>query len=122
MAQVYTTCIYPYYFLISTLPVDIRVSKQPGCTTSVNYYAFLRKSGAHRVYMIDLPGYGFAKASRSERRKWQSTMKTFLSTRDFKILRYIYTLQKLYHINCIIYLRLILNPKAVVNRRCATTA
>ena len=41
------------------------------------------------MYLIDLPGYGFATASKTERKKWENIMNNFLTTRDFTVLRYI---------------------------------
>ena len=42
-----------------------RVSGEPGKTITVNYY---KVDGA--VYFVDLPGYGYARRSDAERRKW----------------------------------------------------
>ena len=41
-----------------------RVSATPGKTATINFY------GAGDVHLVDLPGYGYAKTSRSERRRW----------------------------------------------------
>jgi len=51
-----------------------RVSSTPGRTRAVNYFLV---NG--RFYFIDLPGYGYAKASRDERREWARVMDEFLS-------------------------------------------
>lgn len=42
-----------------------RVGSAPGKTTHINY--FLIDS---RLYLVDLPGYGYAKVSRQERERW----------------------------------------------------
>ncbi|MBQ3865453.1 MAG: YihA family ribosome biogenesis GTP-binding protein [Clostridia bacterium] len=42
-----------------------RVSAQPGKTVTVNYF---RVDGA--CYLVDLPGYGFARVSEAEKRAW----------------------------------------------------
>jgi GTP-binding protein len=46
--------------LISCLLGDkklVRVSKEPGCTKNINYFAFLReKTNDHSAYFVDLPG------------------------------------------------------------------
>ncbi|HCO62707.1 MAG TPA: ribosome biogenesis GTP-binding protein YsxC, partial [Clostridiales bacterium] len=42
-----------------------RVGSAPGKTTHINY--FLIDS---RLYLIDLPGYGYAKVSMKERERW----------------------------------------------------
>ena len=51
-----------------------RVSQTPGRTRAVNYFLV---NG--RFYCVDLPGYGFAKASRKERQAWSSLVETYLS-------------------------------------------
>lgn len=43
-----------------------KVSAAPGKTRSVNYY---RLQGAD-AFIVDLPGYGYAKCSHEERKKW----------------------------------------------------
>lgn len=42
-----------------------RTSVRPGRTRAVHYYLIER-----RFYFVDLPGYGYAKVSQSERRSW----------------------------------------------------
>ena len=44
-----------------------RVSATPGKTITVNFYDVDRK-----LYLVDLPGYGFAKRDRSEQAKWSA--------------------------------------------------
>jgi len=50
-----------------------RVSSTPGRTRAVNYFLV---NG--RFYFVDLPGYGYAKASRDERREWARLMDEYL--------------------------------------------
>ena len=42
-----------------------RVGEAPGKTVHVNYFLV-----DGRVYLVDLPGYGYAKTGRDERRRW----------------------------------------------------
>jgi GTP-binding protein len=42
-----------------------RISSTPGRTRAVNYFLVNR-----RFYFVDLPGYGYAKAGREDRRLW----------------------------------------------------
>jgi GTP-binding protein len=42
-----------------------RTSSTPGRTQAVNYFLVNR-----RFYFVDLPGYGYAKAGKQERREW----------------------------------------------------
>ena len=48
------------------------VGASPGKTTQVNY--FLIDS---RAYLVDLPGYGYAKVSQAERERWARLMETY---------------------------------------------
>eukprot|EP01041_Mallomonas_annulata_P010227 gene10227-21324_t len=70
----------------------VRVSKEPGCTKTINYYAFAKETGAHDLYLVDLPGYGFAKVAKKERADWQGVIDNYLIHRDFTTLRRVYVL------------------------------
>lgn len=52
-----------------------RVGQSPGKTIHVNYFLIDKK-----VYFVDLPGYGYAKVSRSERERWGKLMEQFFDT------------------------------------------
>lgn len=54
-----------------------RTSGTPGKTRTVNFYIF---NEAYRF--VDLPGYGYAKISRSEQEKWADIINKYLSTRE----------------------------------------
>ena len=51
-----------------------RVGASPGKTVHVNY--FLIDS---RIYFVDLPGYGYAKVSQSEKDRWGKLMEDYFS-------------------------------------------
>jgi len=51
-----------------------RVSSVPGKTIHINYYLIDKK-----VYFVDLPGYGYAKVSKTERDRWSELMESFFS-------------------------------------------
>lgn len=51
-----------------------RVSAEPGKTITVNCYDVDSK-----LYLVDLPGYGYAKRSFSEREKWQKLIDKYFS-------------------------------------------
>lgn len=53
-----------------------KVSKEPGRTRLVNYFDF----GA--FVLADLPGYGYARVSREEKKRWASLMEEFFSQTD----------------------------------------
>ena len=50
-----------------------RISRTPGRTQAVNYFLVNR-----RLHFVDLPGYGYAKASRRARRHWAELMDAYL--------------------------------------------
>ena len=54
-----------------------RVGSEPGKTIHVNYFLIDAKA-----YFIDLPGYGFAKVSRSEKERWAKLMESFFAGKD----------------------------------------
>jgi GTP-binding protein len=47
----------------------VRTSSTPGCTRTVNMF-HCRCSDGLELYLVDLPGFGFAKRSKVERRSW----------------------------------------------------
>lgn len=53
-----------------------RVSGSPGKTRTINFYQINDK-----FRIVDLPGYGYAKLSRSETEKWGEMMEAYLSNR-----------------------------------------
>ena len=54
-----------------------KVSSSPGKTRTINFY---RINDAFRI--VDLPGYGYAKVSKSESEKWGKMMEEFLENRE----------------------------------------
>ena len=52
-------------------------SSTPGKTRQLNYYLI-----DDRFYIVDLPGYGYAKVPESVRRKWQYLVEAYLSERE----------------------------------------
>ncbi len=61
----------------------VRVSHTPGRTRALNFFdATLEHKGGKRVIRLcDLPGYGFAKVSKSERAAWQEMITEYLHER-----------------------------------------
>ena len=51
-----------------------RVGDKPGKTVHVNYFIIDRK-----CYLVDLPGYGFAKVSQSEKERWGRLMEAYFA-------------------------------------------
>lgn len=56
-----------------------RTSSTPGKTRLVHWYRVERTRG--EVWLVDLPGYGYAKVSKSEREKWQPLIESYLEAR-----------------------------------------
>jgi len=50
-----------------------RTSSTPGRTRAVNYFEVNR-----RFYFVDLPGYGYAKAGREDRRQWAALVDAYI--------------------------------------------
>jgi GTP-binding protein len=57
-----------------------RVSSVPGKTATINFY------GLENIYFVDLPGYGYAKVSKSEKDRWAGLIERYLgSDRDIRL-------------------------------------
>jgi len=52
-----------------------RTSSTPGRTQTINYFRVNR-----RFWFVDLPGFGFARAARTERQKWAAAVARYLAT------------------------------------------
>jgi len=56
------------------------VSKEPGRTKTVNFFSW----GKH-IYLVDLPGYGYARVSGQERERWKAMVERYFSECKDKI-------------------------------------
>lgn len=57
-----------------------RVSSVPGKTATINFF------GLENIYFVDLPGYGYAKVSKSEKERWSNLIEGYLgSDRDIRL-------------------------------------
>ena len=81
-----------------------RVSSTPGFTKAINFFRV-----DHRFYVVDLPGYGFAKVSPEMKRKWQILIENYLSApRPIKLLVLIFDIRRqpdVYDQNLITYVK-----------------
>lgn len=50
-----------------------RVSAVPGKTATINFYE------VDGIYLVDLPGYGYAKVGRDERRRWDELINSYFA-------------------------------------------
>jgi GTP-binding protein len=57
-----------------------RTSNTPGCTRQINVYE-VRCSDGLSLRFVDLPGYGWAKRSKTERVQWQAMIEGYLQKR-----------------------------------------
>ena len=57
-----------------------RTSNTPGRTQEVNFFS-LGKKGEDGLYLSDLPGYGYAKVSRSLVKEWTKLLRSYLRGR-----------------------------------------
>jgi GTP-binding protein len=67
-----------------------RVSSTPGFTKALNFFRI-----DNQFYLVDLPGYGFAKVPLKIKQKWKYLIEGYLKTiRDFKLLILIFDIRK----------------------------
>jgi GTP-binding protein len=59
-----------------------RTSNTPGCTRQINFFAItLANAEPKRLVFVDLPGYGYAKVSKSESAAWKQLLEGYLLDR-----------------------------------------
>lgn len=56
-----------------------KTSSSPGKTRSLNFYLILPE----KFYLVDLPGYGYAKCSKKEREKWANLIYHYLNNNPY---------------------------------------
>ena len=69
---------------INTLANHVRLaytSKTPGRTQHLNYFSLGNNNGSDN-FLVDLPGYGYAKVPPESKRHWQNLLSEYLQTRD----------------------------------------
>ncbi|NPA40109.1 MAG: YihA family ribosome biogenesis GTP-binding protein [Thermodesulfobacteria bacterium] len=67
-----------------------RVSSTPGFTKAINFF-----SVDNKFYLVDLPGYGFAKVPPKLKKLWASLVESYLtSIRDFRLLILIFDIRR----------------------------
>lgn len=63
-----------------------RISSEPGKTQLINHFDIISSFGKNKStlswYLVDLPGYGFAKVSQSKRRSWEQMIEKYLRDRE----------------------------------------
>lgn len=56
-----------------------RTSEKPGKTATINYYEIDKK-----LFLVDLPGYGYARVSQAEKDKWARFMQAYFNYQSDK--------------------------------------
>jgi GTP-binding protein len=59
-----------------------KVSQTPGRTRAINFFALLDASERQQMIFADLPGYGFAKVSKSISAGWPAFIEPYLAERE----------------------------------------
>jgi GTP-binding protein len=63
-----------------------KTSSAPGKTQLINHFDIESsqslKQGFKKWYLVDLPGYGFAKVAQSSRRRWEQMIENYLRKRE----------------------------------------
>lgn len=54
-----------------------RTSSKPGKTQTLNFYKL-----NEAIFFVDVPGYGYAKVSKTEREAWGKMIETYITTRE----------------------------------------
>jgi GTP-binding protein len=67
-----------------------RTSQQPGKTQTLNFYLLNKQ-----LYLVDLPGYGYAKISKEMREAWGVMIQNYLTGSE--MLRYVFQLIDIRH-------------------------
>ena len=63
-----------------------KTSRSPGKTQMINHFEIssVSKEGAKdyfKWYLVDLPGYGFAKVSQAQRKNWEKMIENYLRSK-----------------------------------------
>ena len=58
-----------------------KISRSPGKTQLINHFN-ITSSDKKDWYLVDLPGYGFAKVSQSQRRGWEQMIEGYIRKRE----------------------------------------
>lgn len=61
----------------------VRTSSDPGCTRAINIFRVRLRHDDDEAYLhlVDLPGYGYARRGKAERRSWGPLVESFLRRR-----------------------------------------
>jgi GTP-binding protein len=66
-----------------------KTSSAPGKTQMINHFIIESASKPPSWYLVDLPGYGFAKVSQQSRRRWEQMIENYLRKRENLLLVFV---------------------------------
>jgi GTP-binding protein len=58
-----------------------KISSSPGKTQMINHF-LVTSDNRQEWYLVDLPGYGFAKVSQAQRKSWQKMIQDYIRKRE----------------------------------------
>lgn len=74
------------------LPGLARTSSRPGCTQAIQFYRVTgspvpmeereASRGGKTLYLVDLPGYGYARVPRQQKEAWKKLVESYLLSRE----------------------------------------
>jgi GTP-binding protein len=67
---------------ITGQPKLARVSSTPGRTQQIVFFVLQVTPGGDPLHLVDLPGYGYAKASKTAQRDWAALVNRYIATRE----------------------------------------
>ncbi len=64
-----------------------KTSAEPGKTQLINHFGIVSRKNIHSKtpdnwYLVDLPGYGYAKVSQKSRRRWEQMIENYIRKRE----------------------------------------
>lgn len=64
-----------------------KTSAEPGKTQLINHFGIISRRNMHSKtpdnwYLVDLPGYGYAKVSQKSRRRWEQMIENYIRKRE----------------------------------------
>jgi GTP-binding protein len=58
-----------------------KISRSPGKTQLINHFKII-SANKQEWYLVDLPGYGFAKRSQTQRKSWEKMIEDYIRKRE----------------------------------------
>jgi GTP-binding protein len=73
--------------MLCNQPKLAKTSAEPGKTQLINHFGIIGKKHAkskntQEWYLVDLPGYGYAKVSQQSRRRWEQMIENYIRKRE----------------------------------------